>query len=86
MNQSLSIIIYSHLRDLRLSDAHKHYHDEFFRENKTILPNNIFVPANYKCMKKTTRNNCAKISSLSLYGSSTFSERIYNYFPYADIF
>jgi hypothetical protein len=92
-NQHLSIIKYSHLIELDLSEAYRDYHEQFLFDTKTCLPNNLRVRMNYQSVKKVTRNfrrnttryNCMKITHARFYNKFNFPEHFKDYFPNAYI-
>ncbi|CAF0992612.1 unnamed protein product [Adineta steineri] len=92
-NQNLSIIQYPYLLELDISRAHKDYYEQFLFDNKTCLPENIFVKMNYQPAKNATRNfrrissrsNCAKMNFVLFCSKSKFPDHVKDYFPHARI-
>ncbi len=90
-NKHLSIIEFLYLADLYLDYAHKDYYEQFLFENKSCLPNDIYVRMDYRLAKKVTHNfrrnitrsNCAKMRFVSFQSNLTFSDHIKDYFPRA---
>ncbi len=68
-NENFSIIQYPHLTLLDLFEAHDDYVEQFLIDNKTCLPNNVYLYIDYKRLKKITQDfkrdetqiNCSKI-------------------------
>ncbi|CAF4120692.1 unnamed protein product [Adineta steineri] len=92
-NQNLSIIQYPYLLELDISRAYKDYYEEFLFDNKTCLPENIFVKMNYQPAKNATRNfrrissrsNCAKMNFVLFCSKSKFPDHVKDYFPNARV-
>jgi hypothetical protein len=72
-DQPLSIIEYSYLTLLDLSDVHDDYIEQFLVDTKMSLPYNVYLIIHYQPLKRvthnfqrtTTRINCAKLGDIS---------------------
>ncbi|CAF4757623.1 unnamed protein product [Rotaria sp. Silwood2] len=92
-NQHLSIIEYSHLSQLDLSEAHDDYIEQFLVDTKTCLSNRFYLSVDYQVLKRvtqdftrnTTRINCSKVRSLCLIGKCRIPEHMKQYFPHTKI-
>ncbi|CAF3157053.1 unnamed protein product, partial [Rotaria sp. Silwood2] len=92
-NQDLSIIKYPHLTKFFLEEAHDDCIEQSLVDTKMCLPNNVFLFAVDRSLERVarnfergaTRNNCEKVSYLSIHGISLDDEHIKHYFPHAHI-
>jgi hypothetical protein len=90
-HRNLSVINYSCLNKIGLSNAHDDYIEQFLCDNKTYLPNNVILCIDYESLQRVTHNftrdatriNCAKISKLKLSDQSKRSNSLEEYFPCA---
>ncbi|CAF1139477.1 unnamed protein product [Adineta steineri] len=89
--ETSSIIKYSHLTTLKLSQAHIDYAKELLLDSNTRLPclNKLYI--DYEKLANVTEDftsdaahvNCAKLKNLILYGSTNINEtNFFNYFPF----
>jgi hypothetical protein len=92
-NQVLSIIKYPHLTELDLISVHKDYVRQFLFDNKTCLPNTVYLRSDYRLVKKVTsnfqrnitRSNCAKLRCVYFSRKLEFPEHFKDYFPHSTI-
>ncbi len=87
-NEDLLVNEYPHLIQLDLSKAHKNYLEQFLDDTKTYLPNRVHLGADYRSLKKVTRNftrnttrmNCSKIIYLYISNITRFPKHFKDYF------
>jgi hypothetical protein len=92
-NEMLSIIKYSNLTRLDLTDTHDDYVELFLFDRKMALPNDLHLRVDYQSLEKVTYNftrytrpnNCAKIAALYFYPVDQIGEHIKKYFPHTCI-
>jgi hypothetical protein len=88
-NGNVSVIEYSHLRQLILVDVHDDYVEQFLLDTKTSLFSPILLLVEYEqleCVTEhftsdVTRKNCSKITTLALLDRKQLPEQHHTYFP-----
>ncbi|CAF3323804.1 unnamed protein product, partial [Rotaria sp. Silwood2] len=91
--ECLSIIEYSYLTELDLTDVNDDYVEQFLVDTNVCLPSNICLWTRYDSLKRVTQNftrdatrvNCGKINCLQIYDEFQVSERFTTYFPHANV-
>ncbi len=87
-NQPNTIIEYSHLLSVDITDAHMDYMEQFLLETKTHLPRLIELKVDYKDLKTVTmnfkrdamRHNFSKVKQLIVHEFTILSNNVYQYF------
>ncbi len=87
--QSSTLIIFPHLIDLDLSDAHVDYAEQFLFDKNTHLPRLRILIISYTSLAMVTDNftndaarvNCSKLTSLHVSEPFVRSENFHQYFP-----
>jgi hypothetical protein len=88
-----SIITYSHLIELDLTESDETYVEQFLNDSKTCLLNDVYLRVSYNLLqnvtdnftKDATRINCSKIIGLVL-DDKPEVVKLKDYFPHAEIY